>query len=76
MLVLLWSATKLEGHRRQVVGCSRLASVLRLLPWAVTSIELHLMSLMGWEPYAGWHSRRTTDAAVNPSCTINELHCC
>jgi hypothetical protein len=67
MLVSLWLATKLEGHRRQVAGCSKLAAALQLLPWAVTSIELHMMQLMDWQPYAGWPMR-----LQEPSCTVTE----
>jgi hypothetical protein len=68
MLVSLWLATKLEGHRRQVAGCSKLAGALQLLPWAVTSVELHMMQLMDWQPYASWPLR-----PQEPSCTVTEF---
>uniref|UniRef100_A0A383VSY5 Uncharacterized protein n=1 Tax=Tetradesmus obliquus TaxID=3088 RepID=A0A383VSY5_TETOB len=69
MLVSLWLATKLEGHRRQVAGCSKLAGALALLPWAVTAIELHMMQLMDWQPYAGWALREQ-----ERSCTVTEVY--
>ena len=52
MLITLWIASKLEGQRRQVAGTSRLATTLQLLPWAVTNLELHVMQLLEWRPYA------------------------
>jgi len=52
MLITLWVASKLEGQRRQVAGTSRLAATLQLLPWAVTNLELHVMQLLEWRPYA------------------------
>lgn len=65
MLVSLWMATKLEGHRRQVVGCSKLATALQMVPWAVTSVELHVMQALEWRPYAGF--------AGHASCVVSEL---
>lgn len=65
MLVSLWIATKLEDNRKCVAGCSRLAAASRLMPWAVTSIELHLMQLLDWRPYAGWQSAH--------SCIVNDV---
>jgi hypothetical protein len=52
MLLTLWIASKLEGQRRHVAGTSRLATTLQLLPWAVTNLELHIMQLLEWRPYA------------------------
>jgi hypothetical protein len=69
MLVCLWVATKLEGHRRQVAGCSKLCAALQLPPWSVTSVELHLMQLLGWQPYSGW-LRPSSDP---PSCQVLEV---
>jgi hypothetical protein len=54
MLVSLWVATKLEGHRRQVAGASKLAAALQLLPGVIVDVEVHLMQLLDWQPYAGW----------------------
>eukprot|EP00775_Hariotina_reticulata_P002916 gene2916-3203_t len=69
MLVCLWVATKLEGHRRQVAGCSKLGAALQLPVWSVTSVELHLMQLLGWQPYSGW-ALRPSDT---PSCQVLEV---
>jgi hypothetical protein len=57
MLVSLWVASKLEGHRRQVAGASKLAAALQLLPGSITDIELHIMQRLNWQPYAGWSGR-------------------
>lgn len=57
MLVSLWVASKLEGHRRQVAGASKLAAALQLLPASITDIELHVMQRLQWQPYAGWAGR-------------------
>jgi len=57
MLVSLWVASKLEGHRRQVAGASKLAAALQLLPGSITDIELHVMQRLAWQPYAGWAAR-------------------
>lgn len=65
MLVSLWLATKLEGHRRQVVGCSKVATALQMVPWAVTSIELHIMQALSWRPYAGYGGQS--------GCVVSEL---
>eukprot|EP00878_Enallax_costatus_P000903 GHUV01001033.1.p1 GENE.GHUV01001033.1~~GHUV01001033.1.p1 ORF type:complete len:584 (+),score=215.02 GHUV01001033.1:192-1943(+) len=65
MLVCLWMATKLEGHRRQVVGCSKLATALQMVPWAVTSVELHIMQALDWRPYAGYGGQS--------SCVVSEV---
>jgi hypothetical protein len=57
MLVSLWVASKLEGHRRQVAGASKLAAALQLLPGSITDIELHVMHSLNWQPYAGYAGR-------------------
>lgn len=57
MLMSLWVATKLEGHRRQVAGASKLAAALQLLPASITDVELHVMQRLQWQPYAGWSGR-------------------
>lgn len=57
MLVSLWVASKLEGHRRQVAGASKLAAALQLLPGSITDIELHVMHSIKWQPYAGYAGR-------------------
>jgi hypothetical protein len=57
MLISLWVASKLEGHRRQVAGASKLAAALQLLTGSITDIELHVMQRLQWQPYAGWSGR-------------------
>lgn len=57
MLISLWVASKLEGHRRQVAGASKLAAALQLLTGSITDIELHVMQRLHWQPYAGWSGR-------------------
>jgi hypothetical protein len=52
LTVLLWLASKLEGRRRAVANASQLAQPLKLLPWAVNGLELHLLQLMDWSPYS------------------------
>ena len=61
MLISLWVASKLEGHRRQVAGASKLAAALQLLPASITDIELHVMQRLQWQPYAGWAARALVD---------------
>jgi hypothetical protein len=53
LTVLLWLASKLEGRRRAVANASQLAHPLKLLPWAVNGLELHLLQLLEWSPYSG-----------------------
>jgi hypothetical protein len=57
MLISLWVASKLEGHRRQVAGASKLAAALQLMTGSITDIELHVMQRLQWQPYAGWSGR-------------------
>jgi len=66
MLVCLWVGAKCEDNRRNLAGASAIAKACGMLPWGVTSLELHVMQLLNWQPYAGY---RVSGPA---SCTIEE----
>lgn len=67
MLVCLWLGAKLEDNRRSVAPASRLAKVAGMLPSGITSVELHIMQLLNWQPYKGWVRGSSTS-----SCTVSE----
>ncbi|KAK9814654.1 hypothetical protein WJX72_009293 [[Myrmecia] bisecta] len=56
LLTCLWIAAKLQENRRGLPTASTVGLQLCVSRGVVTQLELYLMKLLDWRPFAGWKS--------------------